>query len=78
MWCRSQLTDAEAHADECVLASSGPSNKANICLGLIEYELNSPHGASHLVYYISAHIRFDFERYWLIIQCVPKKWPMCK
>ena len=32
-------TDTEAHANECVLASSGPSNKANIFLSLTEYEL---------------------------------------
>ena len=34
---------------------------------LIEYELNSLLGASHLVDYISVHIRFDLERYLLII-----------
>ena len=38
-------------------------NKANIFLGLIKYELNSLLGASHLVDYISVHIRFDLERY---------------
>ena len=42
-------------------------NKANIFLGLIEYELNSLLGASHLVDYISVHIRFDLERYLLIM-----------
>ena len=42
-------------------------NKANIFLGLIEYELNSLFGASHLVDYISVHIRFDLERYLLNI-----------
>ena len=42
-------------------------NKANIFLGLIEYELNSLLGASHLVNYISVHIRFDLKRYLLII-----------
>ena len=47
--------------------SSRPSNKANIFLGLIEYELNSLLGASHLVDYISVHIRFDLERYLLNI-----------
>ena len=47
------------------VSSSGPSNKANIFLGLIEYELNSLLGASHLVDYISVHIRFDLERYLL-------------
>ena len=45
------------------VSSSGPSNKANIFLGLIEYELNS----LHLVDYISVHIQFDLERYLLII-----------
>ena len=53
------------HADECVSASSGPSNKANIFHGLIEYELNSLLCASHLADYISVHIRFDLERYLL-------------
>ena len=43
------------------------SDKANIFLGLIEYELNSQLGASHLVDYISVHIRFDLERYLLVI-----------
>ena len=38
-----------------------PYNKANIFLGLIEYELNSLLGASHLVDYISIHIRFGLE-----------------
>ena len=47
--------------------SNSPSNKANIFLGLIEYELNSLLGASHLVDYISVPIRFDLERYLLII-----------
>ena len=42
-------------------------NKANIFLGLIEYELNSLLSSSHLVDYISVHIRFDLERYLLII-----------
>ena len=60
---KSAYTDTEAHADECVLASSGPCNKANIFLGLIEYELNSLLGAN----YVSIHIRFDLERYLLII-----------
>ena len=45
--------------------NNSPSNKANIFLGLIEYELNSLLGASHLVDYISVHIRFDLERYLL-------------
>ena len=48
------------------VSSSGPFNKANIFLGLIEYELNGLLGASHLVDYISVHIRFDLERYLLI------------
>ena len=59
---KSAYTDTEAHADECVLASSGAYNKANIFLGLIEYELNNLLGVSHLVGYISVHIRFDLER----------------
>ena len=42
-------------------------NKANIFLGLIEYELNSLLGSSHLANHISVHIRFDLERYLLII-----------
>ena len=46
---KSAYTDTEARADECVLASSGPYNEANIFLGLIEYELNSLLGASHLI-----------------------------
>ena len=33
-------------------------NKVNIFLVLIEYELNSVLAASHLVDYISVHIRF--------------------
>ena len=45
--------------------SNSVYNKANIFLGLIEYELNSLLGASHLVDYISVHIRFDLERYLL-------------
>ena len=47
------------------LSSSGPSNEANVFLGLIEYELNNLLGASHLVDYISVHILFDLERYLL-------------
>ena len=39
-----------------------PCDKANIFLGLIEYELNSILGASHLVDYISVHVQFDLER----------------
>ena len=51
------------------MSSSGPFNKANIFRGLIEYELNSLLllGASHLVDYTSVHIRFDLERYLLIM-----------
>ena len=54
------------------VSSSGPSNKANIFLGLIEYELNSLLGASHLdlVDYVSVHIRFDLKRYLLNISLV--------
>ena len=54
--------------------SNSPSNKANIFLGLIEYELNSLLGASHLVDYISVHIRFDLERYLLNIS--NNDWPI--
>ena len=32
------------------VSSSGAYNKANIFLGLVEYELNSLVGASHLVH----------------------------
>ena len=32
------MVQKSAHADECVLAFSGAYNKANIFLGLIEYE----------------------------------------
>ena len=42
------------------------NNKANIFLGLIEHELNI---YKHLPDYISVHIRFDLERYLLIISC---------
>ena len=49
------------------VSSSGSSNKANIFLGLIKCELNSLLGVSHLVDYISVHIRFNLERYLLII-----------
>ena len=38
---------------------SGPCNKANMFLGLIEYELNSLRGAK----YISVHILFNLERH---------------
>ena len=37
------------------VSSSGPFNKGNVFLGLIEYELNSLLGDSHLVYYISIY-----------------------
>ena len=49
-----------------IVSSSGTYNKANIFLGLIEYELNSLLN-SHLVDYISLHIRFNLESYLLII-----------
>ena len=39
------------------LSLVGACNKANIFLGLIEYELNIIIGASHLVDYISVYIR---------------------
>ena len=47
--------------------SNSVYNKANIFLGLIEYELNSLLSASYLVDYISVHNRFDLERYLLNI-----------
>ena len=50
------------------VSTSGRYNTANIFLGLIEYELNSLLSASHLVDYISVHIRFDLERYLLNIR----------
>ena len=56
MMQKSVYTDTKAHADECVLASSGPSNKANVFIGLIKYELNSLLSASRLVDYTSVHI----------------------
>ena len=46
--------------------SNSVYNKANIFISLIEYELNSLLGASHLADYIPVHIRFDLERYLLI------------
>ena len=49
------------------VSSSGPCNNASIFLSLIEYELNILLSASHLVDYISVHIRFDLERYLLIV-----------
>ena len=54
-----------------VCFSNSVYNKANIFLGLIEYELNSLLGASHLVDYISVHIRFDLERYLVNMLAVP-------
>ena len=35
-------------------------NKGNIFIGIIEYDVNSLLGASHLVYH-TVHIRFDLE-----------------
>ena len=49
------------------VSSPGLYNEANIFLGLIEYELNGLLGASHPIDYTSAHIRFDLERYLLIM-----------
>ena len=64
-----EFTDIEAYVNMSMNVSSpGLYNKASIFLGLIEYELNSLLGASHLVDYISVHVRFDLERYLLIIQ----------
>ena len=61
-----KFTDTEAFADECLFFWT-MLIKANSFLGLIEYELNSLLGASHLVDHISVHIRFDLERCLLII-----------
>ena len=47
------------------LSLAESSNKANIFLVLIEYELSSLLGASHLVDYGSVHIQFALERYLL-------------
>ena len=49
------------------VSSSGSYYEGNMFLGLIEYELNSLLGASHLVDYKLVHILFDLERYLLII-----------
>ena len=62
VWFRSLQTPRHMPMN---VSSSGPFNKANIFLGLIEYQLNSLLGASHLVDHISVHIRFDLERYLL-------------
>ena len=48
------------------VSSPGLYNKANIFLGLIDYELNNLLDAPHFVDDISVHIRFDLERYLLI------------
>ena len=58
----------EAHVMN--VSSSGSYNEANIFFGLIEYELNSLLGASHLVDYISVHIRFHLDRYLLNISSI--------
>ena len=44
-----KLTDTEAYADKCVFFWTQTINKANIFLGVIEYELNGLLSASHLV-----------------------------
>ena len=49
------------------VSSSGLHNKANIVLSLIKYELYSLLGVLLLVDCISAQIRFDLERYLLVI-----------
>ena len=62
------MVQTSALMNAIFLSSSGPyNNKANTFLGLIESELNSLLGAWHLVDYISVNIRFDLERYLLII-----------
>ena len=71
-----ELTDIEAHGNMSMNVSSPRLyKKANIFLGLIEYELNSLLGASHLVDYISVHIRFDLERYLLNISSSAGEYP---
>ena len=50
-----------------VVNFSEPYSNANIFLGLIEYKLNSPLCASHLVKYISVHIIFEPIRYLLTV-----------
>ena len=57
-----KFTDIEAYADKN--ASSGTCNKANIFLGLNEYEMSSLLRASHFI----DPVRFDLERYLLNIQ----------
>ena len=44
------------------------SNKTNIFFGLIEYELKSLLGASHLIDYTPVDIRLNLERYLLKIR----------
>ena len=65
MITKSKLKDSDEQRKLSLFESY---NKANIVLSLIEYELNSLLSASHLVDYISVHIRFNLERYLLIIQ----------
>ena len=63
-----KFTDTEAYSDMSMNVSPPRLyNNANIFLDLVEYELNSLLGASHLVDYLSVHIRFDLERYLLFI-----------
>ena len=51
-----EFTDIEAYCDIPMnVFSPGLYNKANIFLGLIEYELNNLLGASHFVDCISVH-----------------------
>ena len=58
---RSNVEDLLDEQRKLSLAES--YSKANIFLGLINYKLNSLIGASHLVDYVSVHIRFNVERY---------------
>ena len=63
--------------------TNSPFNKANIFLGLIEYELNSLLGAPYLVDYISVHIQFNLERSLVNIRFImmwkssPLSWSNC-
>ena len=56
-----RFADTEAYGDECLILDY---------FGLIKYEVNSLLGFSHLVDYISVHIRSDLERYLLISHSV--------
>ena len=64
-----EFTDTDSQGDMPMNVSSpGVYNKGNIFLGVIEYGLNCLISALHLVHFTSVHIRFDLERYLLIIR----------